>query len=69
MAKPNKNRFSIIKLVSTALTGYSRTMVVKKTKPLVTQIKYDPIAKRHVLFEEHNKRKAKPKQPLKFLRY
>ncbi|OBA26242.1 hypothetical protein HANVADRAFT_17080, partial [Hanseniaspora valbyensis NRRL Y-1626] len=52
-----KTNYAAIKLVSKALTGYTRTMYVKKTAPRIHTIKYDPIANRHCLFVEENKRK------------
>ncbi|KAL6930203.1 hypothetical protein ACO0SA_001616 [Hanseniaspora valbyensis] len=54
-----KTNYAAIKLVSKALTGYTRTMYVKKTAPRIHTIKYDPIANRHCLFVEENKRKIK----------
>lgn len=63
-----KAKNTVVKLVSTALTGYSRFISVKKGAPLVTQVRYDPIAKKHVLFKESKKRKVPERKPLDFLR-
>lgn len=67
MAKA-KTKNTIIKLLSTAATGYSRHVMVKRSAPLVTQVRYDPLAERHVLFKESKKRKVAEKKPLDFLR-
>ena len=54
MAKASKDRRPIIKLKSTAGTGY--TYVTKKnkinTRELLTLMKYDPVVRRHVEFKE-----------------
>ncbi|CCF57535.1 hypothetical protein KAFR_0C05440 [Kazachstania africana CBS 2517] len=52
-----KVKTSVIKLISTAATGYSRSITIKRGAPLVHQVRYDPVAKRHVLFKEAKKRK------------
>ncbi|CCE65183.1 hypothetical protein TPHA_0K00490 [Tetrapisispora phaffii CBS 4417] len=67
MAK-TKTKNTIIKLISTAATGYCRHITVKRGAPLVTQVRYDPIAERHVLFKESKKRKIVEVKPLDFLR-
>lgn len=67
MAK-QKSKNSVIKLLSTAATGFARQITVTRGAPLVTQVRYDPIAKRHVLFKEAKKRKVAEKKPLDFLR-
>ncbi|AMD21648.1 HFL208Cp [Eremothecium sinecaudum] len=56
MAKA-KSRNTVIKLVSTALTGVCRHILVPRGSPIVTQVRYDRVAKRHVLFKEAKKRK------------
>ncbi|CAI1625280.1 hypothetical protein SEUBUCD646_0M01360 [Saccharomyces eubayanus] len=63
-----KSKNSVIKLLSTAASGYSRYISVKKGAPLVTQVRYDPVVKRHVLFKEAKKRKVAERKPLDFLR-
>ncbi|QLG72794.1 hypothetical protein HG535_0D05030 [Zygotorulaspora mrakii] len=67
MAKA-KSKNTIIKLISTAATGFSRHITVSRGAPLVTQVRYDPVAQRHVLFKEAKKRKVAEKKPLDFLR-
>lgn len=52
-----KKSSTVVKLISTALTGVCRHILVKKGAPLVTQIRYDRVAKRRVLFKEAKKRK------------
>ena len=57
MAKASKDRRPIIKLKSTAGTGY--TYVTKKnkinTRDRLTLMKYDPVVRRHVEFKEERK--------------
>ncbi|SCU91926.1 LAFA_0F06744g1_1 [Lachancea sp. 'fantastica'] len=67
MAK-QKSKNSVIKLVSTAATGFARQITISRGAPLVTQVRYDPVAKRHVLFKESKKRKVAERKPLDFLR-
>lgn len=67
MAKA-KSKSTIIKLISSAATGYSRHVTVKRGAPLVKQVRYDPVAERHVLFTEAKKRKIAERRPLDFLR-
>ncbi|EDO18921.1 hypothetical protein Kpol_1023p94 [Vanderwaltozyma polyspora DSM 70294] len=67
MAKA-KSKNTIVKLISTAATGYCRHITVKRSAPLVHQVRYDPIAERHVLFKESKKRKVADVKPLDFLR-
>ncbi|CCH60666.1 hypothetical protein TBLA_0D01580 [Henningerozyma blattae CBS 6284] len=67
MAK-DKAKTSVVKLLSTAATGFSRYIRVKRGAPLVTQVRYDPIAQRHVVFTEAKKRKFIPQKPLNFSR-
>lgn len=54
MARPSKDRRPIIKLRSTAGTGY--TYVTRKnkvnTRERITLMKYDPVVRRHVEFKE-----------------
>ncbi|AQZ16741.1 MRPL39 (YML009C) [Zygosaccharomyces parabailii] len=67
MAKA-KSKNTLVKLVSTASTGYFRHISVVRGAPLVTQVRYDPVAQRHVLFKESKKRKVAERKPLDFLR-
>lgn len=67
MAKA-KSKSTIIKLISSAATGYSRHVTVNRGAPLVKQVRYDPVAERHVLFTEAKKRKIAKRRPLDFLR-
>lgn len=67
MAKA-KTKSTIIKLISTAATGFSRHITINRGAPLVTQVRYDPVAQRHVLFKEAKKRKIAERKPLDFLR-
>jgi large subunit ribosomal protein L33 len=54
MARPSKERRPIIKLRSTADTGF--TYVTRKnkinTRERITLMKYDPVVRRHVEFKE-----------------
>ena len=67
MAKA-KSKSTIIKLISSAATGYSRHVTVNRGAPLVKEVRYDPVAERHVLFTEAKKRKIAERRPLDFLR-
>ncbi|AGO12663.1 AaceriADR188Cp [[Ashbya] aceris (nom. inval.)] len=68
MAK-TKSKTTVVRLVSTALTGFFRHVAVARGAPLVTQVRYDPVAKRRVLFREAKKRKVAERKPLSFSRY
>ncbi|SCU88911.1 LAMI_0D11760g1_1 [Lachancea mirantina] len=63
-----KSKNAVVKLVSTAATGFSRHVMITRGAPLVTQVRYDPVAKRHVLFKEAKKRKVAERKPLDFFR-
>ncbi|ODV96738.1 hypothetical protein PACTADRAFT_1323 [Pachysolen tannophilus NRRL Y-2460] len=63
-----KSKNIIIKLLSTANTGYARYLLRPRSTPLITQIRYDPLVKRHVLFTEGKKRKIQDTKPLDFSR-
>jgi ribosomal protein L33 len=67
MAKA-KARTTIVQLISTAKTGYRRTLLVPRTAHEITQIRYDPVVQRHVLFVESKKRKGEQPKPLDFSR-
>ncbi|KAK9473540.1 mitochondrial 54S ribosomal protein bL33m [Dipodascopsis tothii] len=56
MAKKAKARTVLVKLISSAMTGFIRTVHRPRTSPMITQVRYDPIVRRHVLFEESKKR-------------
>ncbi|CAH2448951.1 54S ribosomal protein L39, mitochondrial [Komagataella phaffii CBS 7435] len=63
MAK-TKARNVVIKLLSTAQTGYTKTLLRPRQTGPISQVRYDPRVKRHVLFTESKRRKmgelAKP---------
>lgn len=65
MAK-EKTRLTLIKLISSAKTGYMRYIFRPRSSPIVTQVRYDPLAKRHVLFTESRKRKVAETKPKVF---
>ncbi|GMG40053.1 unnamed protein product [Ambrosiozyma monospora] len=67
MAKA-KARTTIVQLISSAKTGYRRTLVVPRTAQPITQVRYDPVVQRHVLFTESRKRKGEVQKPLDFSR-
>lgn len=67
MAKA-KARTTIVQLVSTAKTGYRRTLLVPRTAREITQVRYDPVVQRHVLFVESKKRKGEQPKALDFSR-
>ncbi|OCF30758.1 ribosomal protein L33 [Kwoniella heveanensis CBS 569] len=52
MAPKAKQRRILVKLVSTALTGFFYTTSRIRVSDKLAKIKYDPIVKRHVLFTE-----------------
>lgn len=55
MAK--KSATTMIKLVSTAKTGYEKWFKMPRHTQKLQLVLYDPRAKRHCLFEEGKKRK------------
>lgn len=55
MAAKSKARTLIIRLISTAQTGYFYTTQRVRTGPKLSVVKYDPIAKARVLFVESRK--------------
>lgn len=65
MAKA-KVKQTVVKLVSTAFTGFCRQVSVARGAPIVKQVRYDPIAKRHVVFQEAKKRKIAERKPISF---
>lgn len=59
----------LIKLISTLNTGYARYLSRPRATPVVKQIRYDPLVRRHVLFVESKKRKHIPEvKPLVWTR-
>ncbi|KAF8321479.1 50S ribosomal protein L33 [Cantharellus anzutake] len=52
MAAKAKARMVLIRLVSTARTGYTYTTQKNRKYPTFSIKKYDPMIKRHVLFVE-----------------
>ncbi|CDO53788.1 similar to Saccharomyces cerevisiae YML009C MRPL39 Mitochondrial ribosomal protein of the large subunit [Geotrichum candidum] len=63
MVSKAKGRYTLIKLISTAKTGFIRYVQRPRSSSKVTQVRYDPIAKRHVLFQENKKRKITETKP------
>ncbi|RCK57673.1 54S ribosomal protein L39, mitochondrial [Candida viswanathii] len=57
MAKKVRGNTTMIKMVSTALTGYCKWFKIPRTTPKLNLILYDPRAQRHCLFKEDRKRK------------
>lgn len=55
MAAKGKARTLIVRLISTAQTGYFYTTQRVRTGPRLSAVKYDPIAKARVLFVESKK--------------
>ncbi|KAK1921716.1 hypothetical protein DB88DRAFT_77405 [Papiliotrema laurentii] len=53
----SKDRRIIVKLMSTALTGFFYTTKRLRTSDKLSMVKFDPRAKRHVLFVEGGKLK------------
>lgn len=51
MAKSKQNR-ELIRLISSAGTGYFYTTVKKKSRDKLQLKKYDPVVKKHVVFKE-----------------
>ncbi|KAK7204138.1 hypothetical protein BZA70DRAFT_202284 [Myxozyma melibiosi] len=61
MAKAKgRKQTTLITLVSSALTGMKRSMLIRRTALPVRMMRYDPTAKRHVLFTESKRRRAPP---------
>nr|XP_031860697.1 ribosomal protein L33 [Kwoniella shandongensis]KAA5527769.1 ribosomal protein L33 [Kwoniella shandongensis] len=52
MAPKAKTRRILVKLVSTALTGFFYTTSRIRVSEKLAKIKYDPVVKKHVLFTE-----------------
>ncbi|ODQ81189.1 hypothetical protein BABINDRAFT_7012 [Babjeviella inositovora NRRL Y-12698] len=57
MAKA-KSKKTVIKLISSAGTGFMKYCFRLRTAPPVKQVRYDPVAARHVLFTEYKKRRG-----------
>lgn len=62
MAK-SKSKKTLIRLISTAGTGYLRGVFRLRTCPPVRQVRYDPFVKRHVLFNEVKPRRGVNDKP------
>lgn len=67
MVKARANT-TMIKLVSTALTGYEKWFRIPRSSPKLNLILYDPRAKRHCLFKEDRKRKIAEQPKKDFIR-
>ncbi|KAL7419363.1 hypothetical protein Q5752_006201 [Cryptotrichosporon argae] len=52
MAPKAKQRRILIRLVSTALTGFFYTTTRPRVAEKLAMMKYDPVVKKHVLFTE-----------------
>ncbi|KAL1407313.1 hypothetical protein Q8F55_006735 [Vanrija albida] len=52
MAPKSKQRRILVRLVSTALTGFFYTTTRTRIGEKLAMMKYDPVVKRHVLFTE-----------------
>ncbi|KAI9321055.1 50S ribosomal protein L33 [Dichotomocladium elegans] len=57
MAKKAKARVILVKLMSTAGTGYNYVKSRPRISPKLSMMKYDPVVKQHVLFNETKKMK------------
>ncbi|KAN0121459.1 hypothetical protein V8E52_003355 [Russula decolorans] len=57
MASKSKARTLIVRLISTAQTGFFYTTQRLRTGPKLASVKYDPRVKRRVLFVEGKKTK------------
>ncbi|KAA1468401.1 hypothetical protein DENSPDRAFT_833684 [Dentipellis sp. KUC8613] len=59
MAPKSKARTLIVRLISTAQTGFFYTTQRVRQGPSLSAVKYDPQVKRRVLFVESRKTKGK----------
>ncbi|KAI7907018.1 50S ribosomal protein L33 [Cokeromyces recurvatus] len=57
MAKKAKARVILVKLLSTAGTGYNYIKSRPRIAPKLSMMKYDPVVKQHVLFTETKMKK------------
>ncbi|KAI7848007.1 50S ribosomal protein L33 [Circinella umbellata] len=57
MAKKAKARVILVKLLSTAGTGYNYIKARPRISPKLSMMKYDPMVKQHVLFNETKMKK------------
>ncbi|TRM62290.1 hypothetical protein BD626DRAFT_570006 [Schizophyllum amplum] len=57
MAPKSKARTIIVRLISTAQTGFFYTRVRPRLGPRLSSVKYDPVVKSRVLFVENKKTK------------
>ncbi|KAL6453069.1 MRPL39 54S ribosomal protein L39 [Candida maltosa Xu316] len=67
MAKARGNT-TMIKMVSTALTGYEKWFRIPRSAPKLNLILYDPRAQRHCLFKEDRKRRIAARPAKDFIR-
>ncbi|CAI5758185.1 unnamed protein product [Candida verbasci] len=67
MAKAKDSR-TMIKMVSSALTGYEKWFRIPRRTPKLNLILYDPKAQRHCLFTEARKRKIPEPTPKDYIR-
>ncbi|CAD1812167.1 hypothetical protein FOB58_004425 [Candida parapsilosis] len=67
MAKAKANT-TMIKMVSTALTGYEKWFRIPRSARKLNLILYDPRAQRHCLFKEDRKRKIAELPPKDYAR-
>ncbi|KAH8551351.1 hypothetical protein K450DRAFT_274052 [Umbelopsis ramanniana AG] len=56
MAKKAKARVLIVRLMSSAGTGFFYTKQRPRTSPKLSMMKYDPKVQQHVLFNETKKK-------------
>ncbi|KAI8090016.1 50S ribosomal protein L33 [Halteromyces radiatus] len=57
MAKKAKARVILVKLLSSAGTGYNYIKSRPRINPKLSMMKYDPVVKQHVLFTETKMKK------------
>ncbi|KXS17091.1 hypothetical protein M427DRAFT_54745 [Gonapodya prolifera JEL478] len=55
MSKKAKARTVVVRLYSAAQTGFFYTTVRRRLVPKLSLVKYDPVVKQHVLFNEGKK--------------
>ncbi|KAI7872763.1 50S ribosomal protein L33 [Spinellus fusiger] len=57
MAKKAKARVILVKLLSTAGTGFNYVKSRPRISPKLSMMKYDPVVRQHVLFNETKMKK------------
>ncbi|KAF2091479.1 hypothetical protein K490DRAFT_60919 [Saccharata proteae CBS 121410] len=55
MAKKQKSRTIVVRLLSMAMTGYYRTFTRPRAHKPLSMLKYDPVVRRQVLFLEQKR--------------